>query len=78
MQVNYICSGLFVLREVCCIDVFVTRMKCKLGEDTQLLFTHLDAGALVWDTRTPFLACPTQVLQWILGVSLCGKLYQKR
>ncbi|PIO11241.1 hypothetical protein AB205_0150010 [Aquarana catesbeiana] len=66
----------------CCLDGFVTRMKCKLDsvleEDTQQLFTHLDAGALVWDTRTPFLGCPTQVLQWILGVSPCVILYQKR
>ncbi|PIO25738.1 hypothetical protein AB205_0080040, partial [Aquarana catesbeiana] len=31
-----------------------------------------DSGALVWDTRTNFLGCPTQVLQWIL-VSKKGK-----
>ncbi|PIO28258.1 hypothetical protein AB205_0108770 [Aquarana catesbeiana] len=30
MQVNYICSSLFVLKEVCFLDGFVTRMKCKL------------------------------------------------
>ncbi|PIO22876.1 hypothetical protein AB205_0132390 [Aquarana catesbeiana] len=47
------------------------------GEDTQQLFTHLDSGALMWDTRTPFLGCPTQVLTWILGVSPCVKLVQK-
>ncbi|PIO24702.1 hypothetical protein AB205_0047360, partial [Aquarana catesbeiana] len=35
------------------------------------------SGALVWDTRTNFLGCPTQVLQWILGVSPCVKLVQK-
>ncbi|PIO26101.1 hypothetical protein AB205_0090560 [Aquarana catesbeiana] len=65
----------------CCLDGFVTRMKCKLysvsGEDTQQLFTHLNADALVWDTRTPFLGCPTQLLQWILGVSPCVKLKKK-
>ncbi|PIO28813.1 hypothetical protein AB205_0091930 [Aquarana catesbeiana] len=42
------------------------------------MFTHLDKGALVWDTRTNFLGCPTQVLQWILGVSPCEKLAQNR
>ncbi|PIO12653.1 hypothetical protein AB205_0191660 [Aquarana catesbeiana] len=45
---------------------------------TQQLFTHLDAGALVSDTRTNFLGCPTQVFQWILGVSPCVKIVQKK
>ncbi|PIO26805.1 hypothetical protein AB205_0200210 [Aquarana catesbeiana] len=67
----------------CCLDGFVTRMKCKLdsvkGEDTQQLFTHLDAGALVWvgHQNTLFRVSHTGALVDTRGLSMCDTLQKK-